>query len=195
MDIVTTRGASSGPAFEIENGALGCNLYEEERQLVPAGQQALGHDLDDPAKEDNATVDHDLNDDPNANWVDDFCSTIFSSVSKLVLPHPTSPPTRAVNNCTRRVRKTRVATHSSLCLAARPSSVPVAERTQRKLMHELDFINNQSPAPDATITAYVDMYAGELPDQVVKVLTAAMRPEQQEVGQSASGYSAGDGVS
>jgi hypothetical protein len=147
--------------------------YEEEGQLAPAGQQAPGRDLDDPAMEDDATVGHDLNNNPNANRVDDFCSTIFRSVPKPLLPRPTTPPTQAVNNRTRRVRGAKAATRSSLRLEARPSSVPVAERAQRKLMRELDFINNQSLAPDAAITAYVDMYAGELPEQAIIALRAA----------------------
>jgi hypothetical protein len=37
-----------------------------------------------------------------------------------------------------------------------PSSVLVAQHAQQKLMRELDFINAQSPAQDAAITAYVD---------------------------------------
>jgi hypothetical protein len=60
--------------------------------------------------------------------VDDFCNTIFRNVPEPLLPHPTTPPTCAVNNRTTRVWKTRVATRSSLRLTARPSSVPVAER-------------------------------------------------------------------
>jgi hypothetical protein len=49
------------------------------------------------------------------------------------------------------------ATCSSLRLAAKPSAVPVAERAQRKLMHELEFINPQQSAPDApnTLTCMV----------------------------------------
>jgi hypothetical protein len=40
--------------------------------------------------------------------------------------------------------KTMAQTRSSLRQAARPSPVPVAERAQRKLMRELDFINPQT---------------------------------------------------
>ena len=76
------------------------------------------------------------------------------------------------------------ATRSSLRLAARPSPVPVAERAQRKLMRELDFINNQSPAPDAAITGYVDMYAGELPEQAVKALKAATRLSNKKLAKA-----------
>jgi len=62
--------------------------------------------------------------------------------------------------------------------------VPVAERAQRKLMRELDFINNQSPAPDAAITGYVDMYAEELQEQAVKVLTAATRLSNKKLAKA-----------
>jgi hypothetical protein len=134
--------------------------------------------------EDDATMDHDLNNDPNANGVDDFCSTIFRNVPKPLLPHPTTPPTRAVNNHTTRVWKTRVATRSSLRLAAHPSSVPVAERAQRKLMRELDFINSQSLVPDAAITAYVDMYAGELLEEAIKALRAATRLSNKKLAKA-----------
>lgn len=43
-------------------------------------------------------------------------------------------------------------------------------------MRELDFINNNtSPAPDAAVTAYVDMYSGELPEEAIKAVKAATR--------------------
>lgn len=62
------------------------------------------------------------------------------------------------------MRKTMAATHSSLRLTTCSSAVPVAERAQSKLMGELDFINNSLSAPDAAVTAYVDMYADDLPE-------------------------------
>jgi hypothetical protein len=46
-------------------------------------------------------------------------------------------------------------TRSSLRLAAKPSSVPVAQCAQHKLMRELNFINPQIPAQDAVVTAYI----------------------------------------
>lgn len=47
---------------------------------------------------------------------------------------------------------------------------------QQKLMRELDFINAQeTTAPDAVVTKYVDMYEGELPEQAVKAIRAATR--------------------
>jgi hypothetical protein len=42
-------------------------------------------------------------------------------------------------------------------------------------MRELGFINSQAPAPDAAVTAYVDMYAGDLPEQAIKAIQAATR--------------------
>lgn len=53
--------------------------------------------------------------------------------------------------------------------------MPVAERAQRKLMPELDFINPQTPAPDAAVTASIDMYAGDLPEQAFEALKEATR--------------------
>ena len=88
---------------------------------------------------------HNLYNNPNVDRVDDdhdFCSASFRSVPEPLLTHPTSPPTRVGSNRIGRVQKTMAATRSSLRLAARPSSVPVAERAQRKLMRELDFIDN-----------------------------------------------------
>lgn len=66
-------------------------------------------------------------------------------------------------------------TRSSLRLAARPSPVPVAQRAQQKLMKELNFLNNQPSAPDAAVTAYIDMYEGDLPEQAIKAIRAAIR--------------------
>jgi hypothetical protein len=63
-----------------------------------------------------------------------------------------------------------VVTRSSMRLAARPSTVPVAEQATRKLMRELDFINKPSPAPDAAITAFVDRCT----EQVVMAIRAAL---------------------
>lgn len=56
---------------------------------------------------------------------------------------------------------------------ARPSSVAVAQHAQQKLMREFDFINARFPTLDAAITAYVDLYAHDLPDQAVQAIKAA----------------------
>jgi len=42
-------------------------------------------------------------------------------------------------------------------------------------MRELSFVNNQSAAPDAAITAYIDMYQGDLPEQAVQAIREATR--------------------
>ena len=68
------------------------------------------------------------------------------------------------------------ATRSSLCQAARPSPIPVAERATRNLMRELEFINSQQQqAPDAAVDEYVDLYAGNLPEMAVEAIKAATR--------------------
>ncbi|CAD6225087.1 unnamed protein product [Miscanthus lutarioriparius] len=77
-----------------------------------------------------------------------------------------------------------VATRSSLCLVAHPSIVSVAERGMRKMMHELDFINNLSPAPDAAVTAYVDMSVDDLLEQAVMVIRAATRLSNKELAEA-----------
>ena len=59
-------------------------------------------------------------------------------------------------------------TRSSVRLAARRSHVPVSQRAQHKLMRELDFINGQSPVPDAAITEFVDMFREDLPEQAIR---------------------------
>jgi hypothetical protein len=42
-------------------------------------------------------------------------------------------------------------------------------------MRELDFINGHTPAPDAAVTEYVDMYGEDLPEQAVMAIRAATR--------------------
>ena len=48
-------------------------------------------------------------------------------------------------------------------------------------MHELDFINNLSPVPDAAVTAYVDMSADDLLEQAVMVIRATTRLSNKEL--------------
>jgi hypothetical protein len=88
-----------------------------------------------------------------------FCSSLFRCIPAPILPQHASPTLRAGKLPTRSRRKPVVSTRSSTRLAARPSSVPVTQRAQQKLMRELDFINVQTPAPDAAVTTYVDLYA------------------------------------
>jgi len=67
------------------------------------------------------------------------------------------------------------AKRSSMRLVAEPSSVPVSQRAQQKLMRELDFLNSQETEADAAVTAYVDMYGDDLPKHAVKAIRAVTR--------------------
>jgi hypothetical protein len=74
------------------------------------------------------------------------CRRMFKKVPEPLLPRTASPPVvdvqkKASRPSTRGRRRTLAPTRSSLRLAARPSPVPVAQRAQRKLMRELDFID------------------------------------------------------
>lgn len=100
---------------------------------------------------------------------------LFRELPDLLLLWPAPPPPCAETPRAGRARTTLASTRSSLRLAARPSPVPVAQCAQRKLMRELDFINAQTPTPDAAVTAYVDMYAEDLPERAIKAIRAAMR--------------------
>ena len=146
--------------------------------------------ITDSFREGDPTVGHDLYGDPNEHRVDDihdFCSAIFKSVSEPLLPRLASPPTSPPKQvCSKRTRKLKnmVTTRSSLRLTARPSTVPVAERATRKLMRELDFINNPSPTPDAVVTAYEDMYADDLPEQAVMAIRAATRLSNKKLAEA-----------
>ena len=60
----------------------------------------------------------------------------------------------------------------------------MAERATRKLMRELDFINPPSLAPDAAVTAYVDMYADDLPEQAVMAIRAATRLSNKKLAEA-----------
>jgi hypothetical protein len=80
-----------------------------------------------------------------------------------------------------------VVTRSSMRLAARPSTVPVAEQATRKLMRELDFINKPSPAPDAAITAFVDRCT----EQVVMAIRAAARLDNKELAEALAAIAQG----
>jgi hypothetical protein len=145
----------------------------------------------DSGGEGDPTVGHYLYDNPNADRVDDihdFCSAIFKSVPEPLLPRPTSSPTSppkwVCSKCMGRKQTNMIATRSSLRLAARPSTVPMAERATRKLMRELDFINNPSSAPDVAVTAYVDMYADDLPEQAVMAIRAATCLSNKELAEA-----------
>lgn len=97
---------------------------------------------------------------------------LFREIPEQLLPAtPSAPPCAASR--TVKPRKILKPTRSSTHLASRPSSVPVVQRAQLKLMCELDFINPQALGLDAAVTAYVHMYAGDLPEEAVKAIRAA----------------------
>jgi hypothetical protein len=73
------------------------------------------------------------------------------------------------------------ATHSSLRQANKPSTVPVAERAQRKLMCELEFLNPRRPTPDAAVTEYIDLHGGDLLEETIKAIRAAARLDDKEL--------------
>lgn len=101
------------------------------------------------------------------------CRGMFRDIQTPILPAPPASPPRSTTARAVRPRKTMEAKRSSMRLAAKPSSVPVAERAQHKLRRELDFIKAQETVPDAAVTQYVDKYDGELPDQAVWAIRAA----------------------
>jgi hypothetical protein len=51
-------------------------------------------------------------------------------------------------------------------------------------MRELDFINPQAIEPDAAVTTYVDMYAGDLPEEAVKAIRAATRMGNKKLAEA-----------
>jgi hypothetical protein len=105
----------------------------------------------------------------------DFCKGIFKEIQEPLLAAPHASPPRATSSRAGRARKTLVPTRSSMRLAARPSSVPISQRAQHKLMRELDFVNTQAPAPDAALAAYIDMYGDDLLEQAIKAIQVATR--------------------
>lgn len=92
-----------------------------------------------------------------------FSSGLFKAVPPPIL-QKLDPP--APSN-SRSKWRTAAPSRSSTRLAARPSPFPVAERAQQKLMRELSFVSGKSVAPDAAVTAYIDMYGEDLPDDAV----------------------------
>jgi hypothetical protein len=49
-------------------------------------------------------------------------------------------------------------------------------------MKDLSFLNSRPPAaPDAAVTAYIDMYGGDLPVEAVRQLRAATRLGDEEL--------------
>jgi hypothetical protein len=61
-------------------------------------------------------------------------------------------------------------------------------------MRELDFINVQTPAPDAAVTAYVDLYAQDPPEEAVKAIRAATSLGTKKVSRALAVVAAETGV-
>jgi hypothetical protein len=57
-------------------------------------------------------------------------------------------------------------------------------------MCELSFIDGKSVAPDAAVTAYVDMYEDDLPEQAIKVIRVATRLENKELSRALAAIAA-----
>ena len=91
-------------------------------------------------------------------------------------------------------RRVAAPSRSSTRLAARASPFPVAERAQHRLMRELAFINSKSAAPDAAVTAYIDMYGEDLPDKAVQAIRAATRLGNKELSEALAAIAAESGV-
>jgi len=48
-------------------------------------------------------------------------------------------------------------------------------------MRELDFINGESPAPDAAITEFVESFGQDLPEEAVKAIRVAAKLGNKEL--------------
>ncbi|CAD6226598.1 unnamed protein product [Miscanthus lutarioriparius] len=101
---------------------------------------------------------------------------------------------QASRSSTRRRSTTLAPTRSSLCLAACPSPVPVAHRAQQKLMRELDFINGESPAPDAAITEFVESFRQDLPEEAVKAIRVVAKLGNKELCKALAAIAAESGM-
>ena len=148
----------------------------------------LGQDLDEEvSQQPDGGLPVDANDQQvDGQTVVEFCSRLFKELPAPLLSTPESPPLRAPLPRAGKLRKRKAlqATSSNLRQVAKPSVVPVAERAQRKLMRELEFLNPQRPAPDAAVTEYIDLYGADLPKQSMKALRAATRLDNKETTKS-----------
>jgi hypothetical protein len=61
-------------------------------------------------------------------------------------------------------------------------------------MRELDFINGESPAPDATITEYVDRFGQDLPEEALKAIWAAVNMDNKELSKALAAMAAESGA-
>jgi hypothetical protein len=60
-------------------------------------------------------------------------------------------------------------------------------------MRELAFISSKSAAPDAAVTAYIDMYGHDLPDNAVRAIRAATRMGNKELSRALATIAAESG--
>jgi len=110
---------------------------------------------------------------------------MFKELWAPLLPTPEFPPPRALPRVGKlRKKKALQVTRSSLRQAAKPTTVPVAEHAQRKLMRELEFLKPQCLAPDAAVTEYIDLYGADLPEQAIEELRAATRLDNKELAKA-----------
>jgi hypothetical protein len=125
-----------------------------------------------------------------ADVYDTFSTGMFKAVPASILGRPDpAAPTSSQGR-----RRSAAPSRSSTRLAARASPFPVAERAQRKLMRELAFLNNKSAAPDAAVTAYIDLYGDGLPDNAVKAIRAATRMGNRELAKALEAIAAESGA-
>jgi hypothetical protein len=61
-------------------------------------------------------------------------------------------------------------------------------------MYELSFINGKLAAPDAAVTAYVDMYGDDLPKEAVKAIRVATRMGNKELSRALAAIAAESGA-
>jgi hypothetical protein len=61
-------------------------------------------------------------------------------------------------------------------------------------MRELDFINGESPAPDAAITEYVDMFGQDLPEEALKAIQVAVKMDNKELSKALAAMLAESGA-
>lgn len=80
-------------------------------------------------------------------------------------------------------------------LAAQASPVPVAERAQRRA-HARARLHQQQvgAAPDAAVTAYIDLYGQDFPDNAVNAIRAATRLGNKELSKALAAIAAESGV-
>jgi hypothetical protein len=161
----SSNDGDTGAPASLSHGLGGCDDEDARGLGVHAFQDpALRQDFNDMVGEQEVGEQE-----VGGRTAADFCSKLFKKLLAPLLPTPKSPPPRPTLHRSRKSRKILAATR----LAAKPSLVPVAERAQRKLMRELEFVNPQHSAPDAAVTEYIDMYGGDLPEQAIKAIRAA----------------------